>query len=1153
VKTHAADDARVSRFLGLAGQICRTLFSVAVAVGQAFGGELFISELFFNPPGVDAPNEYIEIRGTPNRILPEGTFLLAVEGDAGSNPGVVQNVFNLSGKTIGGNGFIVLLQNGYFYAPEYSASVYVNTNAGPGWGSGAGSVVGHFGNKSITDLKSPSVTFLLVRSTDPIAPGDDSDSNDDGLLDNARISNWIIEDAVGICDSDGAGDIVYGFVNFRSSTSPGNGATASGIVIPVPFTPRYVARNGNSTNWAPSAWVASDVTGSVPNWNLGPVGNTYPGTFGGFSLNHLGAPNFGAPGIPGIVVIPEPGGIQVTEGGGIASFSLALNTPPSGSITLEVFSDPALQISTNEGASYQTDVSLVFTDTNRQMVSVRATDDEVLNISPRWLTLGTRLLASGDLVHYPLTSLTPQIAVGVSENDFVLFNEVNVNPPGTNDAPYEYIELRGTPRALLRNVQLLVLDGESNPGKVLFQSDLAGQRLGSDGFLLVASTNAGFVPATSDGFYAEAQFNNPGGALPNGVFTLLLLNGSGSMLPGQDLDPSDEGELTGLPKGTSILDSLAFTKDKGVCYSPARLQLETGLPDAAGRLSNNLEPNSPSAWVNGELEGTNPASLFYADKSGDGQVPAGTRLTPGYGNNTAPRMVAPAAISGVIGDPTNPRVLLSVSDAETVAPLTLWLESSNPAVAARTNLSLILLSNNTYHLSIDPVGVGYSEISVLSADGGATGRTAIGYAASAPGRPGGIWHLGASDGSAGVPVDSDYFWLADDENQILRLYPRKESSLPLKQLDLTPFLDLPDVSSGMPREVDFEASTRTGDLLLWIGSHGHSALGEPRTNRTRLVATRLEGTGAPSMLSYVGRYDFLKEDLIDWDKQNRHGKGAGYYGLEASDADGVPPKAPDGSGLAIEGLTMIPGETNAGYIAFRAPIVPATNRTFALIIPVLNLVSLAAGGGPPGSTIFGNPIELDLYGRGVRSIEGDSNGFVIVGGPAGAATGSYPKDFRLYTWNGDSEKNAEQRAADVSDLNPEGIVSLPETPWSDESEIEVVSDNGTSVFYGDGIPAKDLSVRNFKKSRSDRIKLGAATKPAPIIVSVALSEFSLGITWRSLNGEIYRLQRTTDLTANSWQDVPGDVLAVGPFARKEIPESERFGFFRVMVSALSGL
>jgi len=106
---HVTDTLRRTWTLTFARVLPFLVSSLVVFFSEAFGGQLFFSELLFNPPGADSPEEYIEIRGVPNRVLPEGTYLLAVEGDSGSNPGVIQNAFDLSGKTIGGNGFTVLL------------------------------------------------------------------------------------------------------------------------------------------------------------------------------------------------------------------------------------------------------------------------------------------------------------------------------------------------------------------------------------------------------------------------------------------------------------------------------------------------------------------------------------------------------------------------------------------------------------------------------------------------------------------------------------------------------------------------------------------------------------------------------------------------------------------------------------------------------------------------------------------------------------------------------------------------------------------------------------------------------------------------------------------------------------------------------------
>ena len=61
-------------------QIGRSKRWNAVCLGIAVVGfttfaahaELVINEILFNPP-TDVPNEYIELRGTPNLILPAGT------------------------------------------------------------------------------------------------------------------------------------------------------------------------------------------------------------------------------------------------------------------------------------------------------------------------------------------------------------------------------------------------------------------------------------------------------------------------------------------------------------------------------------------------------------------------------------------------------------------------------------------------------------------------------------------------------------------------------------------------------------------------------------------------------------------------------------------------------------------------------------------------------------------------------------------------------------------------------------------------------------------------------------------------------------------------------------------------------------------------
>lgn len=1114
--------------------------------------ELVINEILFNPPGSDAPDEFIELRGTPNLVLSAGTYLVAVEGDSGGNPGTIQNTFDLSGRAIGGNGCLVLLQKNNGYAPNPNATILAHTDSGSGWGSGSASSVRHRGESGQTDVENPSVTFFLVQSASAPAIGADIDVANNGIPAGPVFGDWTVLDSVGVLDSDGVGDFAYGDINFRRNTSPGNGATAFGVVVPVDFTPAYIGRTSNTLGSAASAWVVSDNLGGVaPNWTLGLTTNTAPTNFAGAALNHLGAPNFGAPAIPGVLLVQTADSTGVSEAGVTDSYTLALNTTPTNAVTLQITCGPQLEVSVN-GTTFGAVATLTLTNTSLRIVTVRAIDDNIVDVSPRQRFITNAVSSTSDATHYPLTAVVPPVQVSILDNDSVLLSELKINPPGTDDAPDEFIEIKGVAGATLTNLYIVGIDGNSAfaPGKVTYARNLTGRILGSSGLLVIVATNHPYTILPGTTIITDPQLSEPGGALSNDTISFLLVSSASAISNGEDLDNGDDGNLEGLSGSATIMDAVGWSDDDpgDIVYGGVSLTQTSGTPDAATRFPGNNTPKSAAAWFNGELASLNGGSLIYDQNQASANFPVGTGLTPGRLNNTAPVISALVPISGVIGDPTNPTLTFSVSDAETIASaITVTATSTNPAVVPNTNLVVTAGVAGTRTITLNPVGVGYSDITLLASDGSMTGRVTFAYAASAPGRPGGVWHLGASDGSTALAVTSDFMFIGDDENQVLRLYRRHESGLPISQFNMTSFLQLPDVEAGQVREVDIEASTRVGNRLFWMGSHSHANIGEQRTNRTRLWATDLSGVGAASALAYVGRYDNLKVDMIDWDTRNVHGKGSNYFGLEASDAEGVLPKAPDGSGFAIEGLAMMPGSTNGAFVAFRAPIVSATNRTYAFIVPVLNLATLAISNGPRGSATFGPPIELDLYGRGIRSLEGNTNGYLIVAGPAGAQSGEYPCDFKLYTWTGNPVDQPQQRAADCSGLNLEGIVELPPGPWTPSSQIQLLSDNGGNVYYKDGIPAKSLPVVNFKKCRSDIVTLGAVVKPVPIITSTMLNGANLTIVWRALKGETYRVQFKPSLAQTNWLDVAGDVIALGPYASKVVTNGGPQLFCRVVL------
>lgn len=1132
--------------------VWRMMVAWGVVSSALAQGQLLINEILLNVPGSDTPHEYIELRGMPSYVIPQGTYFVGVEGDTNGNPGSVQNIFDLSGQRIGANGFLVLLQKTNLYAPGSGATALVNTGPGPGFGSGSASSIAHRGEGGQTELENASATFFLIRSVVPPALSQDIDVNDDGVPDSA-FTNWVVLDSVGLLDADGRGDIAYAAINFRRNQAPGNSALASGTIVPISFTPSYIGRSSNTVGSAAADWVAGDIEGSPPTWLLDNT-DTFPAAYASRPLSHIGSPNFGAGTIKGLVLIESGGKTELVEGGGTDSYTIGLNIAPAGAVVIRVSAPAPLRISTDGGATFGVTRSLSFNSTTPQTIIVRANEDNEVDTSPYLRMIGHTITSSADQIRYPLDLPLASLAVSVTDNDGVLLSELKVNPPGTNDVPFEYVELRGASDSLLTNVYLMVIEGNAglNPGQANVVVDLSSKRLGENGLLVIAGAGHPYTFARETAVVLDPAFGTGSGALGNNSISFLLVASPTRIAAGTDLDGGDNGILEGLPVGARILDAVGWRdgNTNDIVYGGVMLVDDAQTPDAAVRFLNDSTPLSAAAWYYGDLNGTNGATVDFDEGEVSANFPFGTKLTPGFDNRAAPQ-VFPALrpLAGAIGDPTNPKVYFTLWDDDTSPELLrVTVTSTNAAVVPNANITIAPMGGGDRILSLEPIGVGYSLITVSVTDGQLTNNARFLYAASAQLSPNTRHHVHCSDASAAIAIDSQLMFVGDDENQIIRIYHRHLSGEPLTGFDMTPMLGLTDIENGRPREVDIEAATLVGRRIFWIGAHSHANIAEGRTNRSRVFATDWAGNGAASTLAYAGRYDYLKLDLVNWDVSNAHGKGANYFGLEASTAEGVNPKDPQGAGFNIEGLTMAPLNDQVGYVAFRAPIVPATNRTHALIVPVLNFASLAASDSTPGSTVFGAPIELDLYGRGIRSIERLGTNYLIVAGPPGDFPGEYPNDFRLYTWSGNPLDHPAERATDLTGLNPEAIVELPAPPWTPQSQIQLVSDSGRRDWYNDGTIAKSLKELNFKKFRTDWVTLGAINKPLPVMISALRGPNGVTVSWRSLAGERYRLQFKNALSDSSWTDIAGDVQATGPLASKLDPASiGTHRFYHVML------
>jgi hypothetical protein len=275
-------------------------------------------------------------------------------------------------------------------------------------------------------------------------------------------------------------------------------------------------------------------------------------------------------------------------------------------------------------------------------------------------------------------------------------------------------------------------------------------------------------------------------------------------------------------------------------------------------------------------------------------------------------------------------------------------------------------------------------------------------------------YRGTSDASAAVAVSEKMFIVADDENNVLRVYKTGASGLPVFSYDLTQFLD---IESEHP-EADIEGATMIGDRIYWITSHGRNKDGKIRPNRYRFFATsvkvqndnvtiRPEGIPCRTLIhSLIKSADSVRLELkratrfdaVNLTKQQRKNL------------------APKKDGLNIEGLCASP-DGRIIYIGFRNP----RPRSKAIVVPLKNAEQIIERAKPP---IFGAPILWNLGGLGIRSMEYSHfhKVYFIVAGPHNGEPG-----FALYRWSGTKSVPpvlVRELCLDESSFNPEALVTF---------------------------------------------------------------------------------------------------------------------------------
>lgn len=297
------------------------------------------------------------------------------------------------------------------------------------------------------------------------------------------------------------------------------------------------------------------------------------------------------------------------------------------------------------------------------------------------------------------------------------------------------------------------------------------------------------------------------------------------------------------------------------------------------------------------------------------------------------------------------------------------------------------------------------------------------------------FYRGMSDASAAVAITRDLVLVANDEDNVLRLYSLAQPGAAVQTFDLTPHLAL---ERGSP-ESDFEAASRRGNRIYWISSHGRNAEGQEAPNRRRFFATDFEPQATDISLKPVGRaYSMLVEDFLTHPRLVELG-----FHRAAEKA----PKAK--GGLNIEGLC----DSGDGglLVGFRNPL----SRKLALVVPLTNPDALLVG----ARAVLGEPRLLDLGGLGIRDMVRHRDSYLIIAGPPSGA-----KRFRLYEWQGGLARPRWRDWVEFGDLTPEALVPLsaPET-----FPLLVLSDDGAVEV--NGVQSKRLNDPNRQQFRALRV------------------------------------------------------------------------------------
>lgn len=274
-------------------------------------------------------------------------------------------------------------------------------------------------------------------------------------------------------------------------------------------------------------------------------------------------------------------------------------------------------------------------------------------------------------------------------------------------------------------------------------------------------------------------------------------------------------------------------------------------------------------------------------------------------------------------------------------------------------------------------------------------------------------YSGIANPSGAVALNDHLFAVADDEDNLLRIYDRNFLEKPLQKIALSKvFKGI--IGDGEDLEIDLESAAEIDGTFFWMGSHSSSSKGEYRPARHRLLAVTIKPTTQSQFV--VDPAGDIYTTLIDDLQQDSRFDDYQLGKAEKTQAKAI-------GGLSIEGLAATPEK--GLLIGFRNPLVGGKVKKDrlengkALLVELLNPFEVIHG----CKALFADPIELDLDGFGIREItRRKQHKYLIVAGTyhENPATEKHKKEEgRLYKWSSKSGKLKCLKDIDLTGFNIE--------------------------------------------------------------------------------------------------------------------------------------